>query len=106
MLSICEDRHPGPGCPSGCPGISFEFLIIGGWLSGCDLALESQAHFFAVAEHRLIAVRARNATTQLRRAGISSVWALRVRMFLPGSMPEWELSLLLPLRSFFVWVAQ
>ena len=48
---------------------------MGGWLARSDLALESQAHFFAVAEHRLVPARARNVTTQLRKAGRYSVWA-------------------------------
>ena len=39
------------------------------------MALESSAHFLAVAEHRLIPARARTVTTQLRQARRSSVWA-------------------------------
>ena len=35
------------------------------------MALGSQAHFLAVAEHRLIPARARTVTAQLRQAGIS-----------------------------------
>ena len=35
MLSIGRARHPRP------PGFSIEFLNVGGWLSGGDLALES-----------------------------------------------------------------
>ena len=75
MLSIGRARHPGP-CTSYNPsGFSIEFLNVGGWLSRGDLALESKAHFLAVAEHRLIPARARNVTTQLRKVRRSSVWA-------------------------------
>ena len=56
----------------------------GGWLSRGDLALESQAHFYAVAEHRLVPARARNVTTQLRKARRSSVWALSCEDVTPG----------------------
>ena len=38
----------------------------------------------AVAEHRLIPARARNVTTQLRQAGISSVWAPSCQDITPG----------------------
>ena len=47
--------------------------------------LESKAHFLAVAEHRLIPARARNVTTQLRKARRSSVWA----PFLSGRHSQW-----------------
>ena len=54
MLSIGRARHPGP-CTSSYPsGFSIEFLDVGGWLSRSDLALESSAHFLAIAEHRLV----------------------------------------------------
>ena len=51
------------------------FLTDGGWLSGGDLALESEAHFSAFAEDRLVPARARNVTTQLRK-GIIRVWGV------------------------------
>ena len=57
---------------------------VGGWLSRGDLALESKAHFLAVAEHRLIPARARNVTTQLRKARRSSVWAPSCQDVTPG----------------------
>ena len=63
------------GKSSGPPGISVEFHNVRGWLSGGDLALKSQAHFLAVAEHGLVPAGARNVTTQLRQAGICSMWA-------------------------------
>ena len=59
MLSIGRARHPGPGTSSYPSGFSIEFLIVGGWLSGGDLALESTAHFLAIAEHRVVPARAR-----------------------------------------------
>ena len=35
------------------PRVSIEFPNLGGWLAWGDPALETQAHFLAVAEHRL-----------------------------------------------------
>ena len=84
MLSIGRARHPGPCIPSNPSGFSIEFLNVGGWLSSGDLALESKAHFLAVAEHRLVRARARNVTTQLCRARRSSVWAPSCQDFSPG----------------------
>ena len=63
---------------------SIEFLNVGGWLSGGDLALESKAHFLAVAEHRLTPAGARSATAQLRHAGRSLVWAPSCQDVTPG----------------------
>ena len=84
MLSIGRARHPGPGTSS-CPlGFSVEFLNVGGWLSRGDLALESSAHFLAIAEHRLVPARARAVTTQLRQARLSSVWAPSCQDVTPG----------------------
>ena len=84
MLSIDRARHPGPCIPSGPPGFSIEVLNVGGWLSRGDLALESKAHFLAVAEHRLVPARARNVTTQLRKTRRSSVWAPSCQDVTPG----------------------
>ena len=84
MLSIGRARHPGPCIPSNPSGFSIEFLNVGGWLSRGDLALESKAHFLAVAEHRLVPARARNVTTQLHRAPRSSVWAPSCQDVTPG----------------------
>ena len=61
------------GPPFYPPGFSIDFLNVGGWLSRGDLALESSAHFLAVAEHRLVPARARTVATQLRQARRSSV---------------------------------
>ena len=84
MLSIGRARHPGP-CSSYFPsGFSIEFLNVGGWLSRGDLALESGAHFLAIAEHRLVPARARTVTTQLRQARRSSVWAPSCQDVTPG----------------------
>ena len=84
MLSIGRARQPGPCISSGPPGFSIEFLNVGGWLSRGDLALESKAHFLAVAEHRLVPARARNVTTQLRKTRRSSVWAPSCQDVTPG----------------------
>ena len=84
MLCIGRARHPGP-CTSSFPsGFSIEFLNVGGWLSRGDLALESTAHFLAIAEHRLVPARARTVTTQLRQARRSSVWAPSCQDVTPG----------------------
>ena len=84
MLSIGRARHPGPGTSSYPSGFSIEFLNVGGWLSRGDLALESSAHFLAIAEHRLVPARARTVTTQLRQARRSSVWAPSCQDVTPG----------------------
>ena len=84
MLSIGRARHPGPGTSSYPPGFCIEFLTVGGWLSRGDLALESSAHFLAIAEHRLVPARARAVTTQLRQARRSSVWAPSCQDVTPG----------------------
>ena len=52
MLLKRRARHPGPARPSGPHGISVEFINVGGWLSKSDLALDSQAHFLPITEHR------------------------------------------------------
>ena len=84
MLSIGRARHPGPGTSSYPSGFSIEFLNVGGWLSRGDLALESTAHFLAIAEHRLVPARARTVTTQLRHARRFSVWAPSCQDVTPG----------------------
>ena len=48
------------------------------------MALESKAHFLAVAEHRLVPAKARNVTTQLREARRFSVWAPSCQDVTPG----------------------
>ena len=48
------------------------------------MALESSAHFLAIAEHRLVPARARAVTTQLRQARRSSVWAPSCQDVTPG----------------------
>ena len=84
MLSIGRARHPGPGTSSYPFGFSIEFLNVGGWLFRSDLALESSAHFLAIAEHCLVPARARAVTTQLRQARRSSVWAPSCQDVTPG----------------------
>ena len=68
MLRIGSARHPGPSHFSRAPNISVELINIGGWSYLKDLALQSQAHFLAFAEHRLIRARAGGVTTQLMLA--------------------------------------
>ena len=58
-------------------------MWVDGFLRG-DLALESSAHFLAIAEHRLVPARARAVTTQLRQARRSSVWAPSCQDVTPG----------------------
>ena len=71
MLSIGRARHPGP-CTSSYPsGFSVEFLNVGGWLSRGDLTLESNAHFLAIAEHRLVPARARTCRSPVRHLWLS-----------------------------------
>ena len=84
MLSIGRARHPGPCTTSFPSGFGIEFLNVGRWLSRGDLALESTAHFLAIAEHRLVPARARTVTTQLRQARRSSVWAPSCQDVTPG----------------------
>ena len=88
MLFFGRARHPGPCIPLGPPRIGIKFLNVVGWLAEGDLALESQAHFVAVAEHRLVLAGARNVTTQIRKSGISSVWALACQNATPGRHAE------------------
>ena len=70
--------------PSFPPGqLSIEFVNVGGWLTNGDPALDSCAHFLAVAEHRLIPSRARSMCHQLRRLVIILCGLLLARiMFL------------------------
>ena len=84
MLSIGRARHPSPGTSSYPSGFSIEFLNVGGWLSRGDVALESTAHFLAIAEHRLVPARARTVTTELRHARRSSVCAPSCQDVTPG----------------------
>ena len=86
MLSIGRPRHPSPCNHPGPSGCSIQFLNVGVWLSRGDLALESKAHFIAVAEHRPVPAWARNVTTQLREARRSSVWARPVMTLLLVAM--------------------
>ena len=76
MLHIGRARHPGAGPRSFIPGqLSVEFVNVGGWLTSGELALDSCAQFFVVAEHRLIPSGGRSVCHQLRGAGHHSVWS-------------------------------
>ena len=99
MLSIGRARHPGPCTPYyPSSGFSIEFLNVARWLSRGDLALESKAHFLAVAEHRLIPAQPCNVTTQLRKARRSSVWASSCQDVTPGDHAG--VGVIRPFRSF------
>ena len=60
--------------------------MVGGWLSRGNLALESKAHFLAVAEHRPCPqLGLENVSTQLRKgSSFFSFGHLPVRTFTPG----------------------
>ena len=49
--------------------LSIEFVIVGGWLTHGDVALDSCAQFLAVGEHRLVPSGTRSVCHQLRKAG-------------------------------------
>ena len=84
MLRIGEARHPGPRSPPP-KSFSIEFANIGGWLSNGDYALDTQADFLAIAEHRLIPARARSVTNSLRvSSGLVSIWAPACQDPIPG----------------------
>ena len=84
MLRIGEARHPGPRFPPS-QGFSIECINVGGWLSNGDTALESNGHFLAVVEHRLIPARARSVANSLKStAGHVSVWAPACQDSIPG----------------------
>ena len=72
LLWIGRARHPGP---VGGGVLSLEALNVGGWLTHGDTALDTNADFLAVSEHRLIPARVRSEWAGLRRKGIHSVWA-------------------------------
>ena len=71
MLYVGRARHPGPASRGTLGYLSVEFSNIGGWLIHGDVAMDSCAHFLAVAEHRIISARVRSVGHQLRAA----VWA-------------------------------
>ena len=61
---IGRARHLGP-----------EIFKVGGFLTHGDYALETDADFLAVVEHRLVPARARSESKRLKRAGRWSIWA-------------------------------
>ena len=71
ILGIGRARHPGPGSNN----LDVEVFNIGGSLTHGDYALETDADFFAVVEHRLVPARARSEAERLKRAGVWSFWA-------------------------------
>ena len=50
--------------------------------------MEPEAHFMVVAEQRLVPARARNVATQLRKAGLTSVWPAACQDVTPGGHAE------------------
>ena len=68
-LWIGRARHPGPSLND----LDIEVFNIGGFLTHGDYALEPDAGFLAVVEHRLIPSRVSNEWARLRKAGIWSV---------------------------------
>ena len=67
MLRIGTASHPGPG-------LRVELINVGGWLANCDEALETEADFLVVTEHRLVPARTRSESKRLKTAGIFSRW--------------------------------
>ena len=66
-LLIGTASHPGPG-------FGVELINVGGWLANCDEALETEADFLVVTEHRLVPARTRSESKRLKTAGIFSLW--------------------------------
>ena len=64
-------RHPGP--PSN--NLDVEVFNVAGFLTHGDYVLDTDAHFVAVVEHRLVPARARSEGKRLLQAGVRSVWA-------------------------------
>ena len=61
MFHIGGALHPGPGVSDDRGDfLTVEFVIIGGWFSNGDLALDSGAQFLAVADHWFIPAGARS----------------------------------------------
>ena len=59
-----------------CPVMSvLSSLMLGGWLTHGDLALEVGVDFLAVAEYRLIPARVRGQWSRLRKKDLASIWA-------------------------------
>ena len=70
-LWIGGARHPGPGAAS----FAVEVFNVGGWLTHGDLVLDTEVHFLAVVEHRLIPAGVHDEWTRLRGKGLATVWA-------------------------------
>ena len=67
MLMIGSASRPGPG-------VGVELINVGGWLAHCDEALETEADFLVVTEHRLVPARTRSESKRLKTAGVFSLW--------------------------------
>ena len=71
MLHIGRARQPGPRRPLN-GHTSIECIDVGGWLSNEDLALDCEANFLAVVEHRLITDRTRAVAASLKNLGLGT----------------------------------
>ena len=69
MLGIGRAGHPGLGLP-------VESIMVNGWLTHADAAVERQHDFLVVPEHRLFLSMARNEKDIFWRGGVASVRAL------------------------------
>ena len=85
-LWIGRARHPGPSLTN----LDIEVFNIGGFLTHGDYALDTDASFLALVEHRLVPAGARSEGARLRRAGLASVWSL-LRSLVMLVMLEWVL---------------
>ena len=64
-------RHLGPSLNN----LDVEVFNIGGFSTQGDFALDTDASFLALLEHRLVLARARSEVARLGRAGLSSFWS-------------------------------
>ena len=67
MLRIGSARHLGPA-------LEIELVDVGDWLANCDEALETEADFLAVTDHRLILTWAGSESKRLRAGNVASIW--------------------------------
>ena len=70
-LSFLVALFPGP--PSN--NLDVEVFNVGGFLTHGDYALDTDADFLAVVEHRLVPAQARSEGKRLWKAGVRSIWA-------------------------------
>ena len=106
MPHIGRARHPGPS-PVGNDGhghIRIEFVDVGAHFLNGDLALESRAHFQAVAQHRLCPISAHNIGTTARKLSPHAVRAPACRDSVVGRHPgSWRFQPPWGLHRQFFW---